>query len=118
MRHGDYFSLSGLASISKAKGLGLYVPVKGATCSFPAIYKDGEAGKINGELYKILNEKDGLELLDLVEGVPDLYTREIVEVNIKGKKVNAYTYIANFNPMEWGMALGETFVPLKTRRRR
>ena len=51
-------------------------------------------GEVVGEVYEI--HESLLEKLDLVEGVPDLYRRELIEVSLEnGQTISAYAYIYN-----------------------
>lgn len=111
MQRRALFSFISLASISVSNKLGLYVPNKDkkrANMWFPAIFRGGETGKIKGELYELKSEK-GLELLDMVEGCPDLYKREVVDISIGDKIEKAYTYISNFDPRDYGHIHAEEF---------
>ncbi len=72
---------------AKAKGFVLY-----NIGAFPGMV-EGE-GEVIGEVYEI--PKDLLEKLDWVEGVPDLFRREIIEVRLEdGQTISVYAYIYN-----------------------
>jgi gamma-glutamylcyclotransferase (GGCT)/AIG2-like uncharacterized protein YtfP len=51
-------------------------------------------GKVVGEVYEI--PETLFEKLDWVEGVPDLFRRELIEVTLEnGQTISAYAYIYN-----------------------
>lgn len=49
--------------------------------------------RVKGELFKLNGEQ--LRLLDIIEGHPSWYTRELITVYIDKSKVTAYTYFLN-----------------------
>jgi gamma-glutamylcyclotransferase (GGCT)/AIG2-like uncharacterized protein YtfP len=72
---------------AKAKGFLLY-----NIGAFPGMIEGG--GEVVGEVYEI--HESLLEKLDLVEGVPDLFCRELIEVTLEnGQTISAYAYIYN-----------------------
>lgn len=103
------FSFISSSFIPKSEKLGLYVPKQGSRMWFPAIFKGGSTNKIKGEVYELKDKDTALQLLDYVEGVPNLYKREVVNVMINRKKEKAYTYIANFDPREYGLQISTEF---------
>jgi gamma-glutamylcyclotransferase (GGCT)/AIG2-like uncharacterized protein YtfP len=72
---------------ARAKGYLLYDLGK-----YPGIV-EGD-GEVVGEVYEISEKK--LKELDWIEGVPDLFRRELIEVVLEnGETISAYTYIYN-----------------------
>jgi gamma-glutamylcyclotransferase (GGCT)/AIG2-like uncharacterized protein YtfP len=70
---------------AKAKGYLLY-----NIGAYPGMVEGG--GEVVGEVYEI--PESLLERLDWVEGVPDLFRRELIEVALEnGQTVPAYVYI-------------------------
>jgi len=64
--------------------------------SFPAVINsDDEKDVIVGELYEMRNPEEVLSILDSIEGVPHLYRRDSVKVNIDGKEIDSWLYIYN-----------------------
>jgi len=71
----------------KAKGFLLY-----NIGAFPGMVEG--AGEVKGEVYEIPEEL--LDKLDMVEGVPYLFRREVIEVELKdGTLIKAYAYLYN-----------------------
>ena len=70
----------------------------GAGHGFPFVYRcnEKESSRVSGELYLV--DKETLSHLDTVEGVPTLYKREKVRVEIPKEDsllfVDAYMYVA------------------------
>ena len=58
-------------------------------------------GVVEGIVYEI--EESDLSKLDVYEGYPKHYTRIEVEVEVKGKKLKAVTYVANPNKVKDGL---------------
>jgi gamma-glutamylcyclotransferase (GGCT)/AIG2-like uncharacterized protein YtfP len=76
---------------AKAKGVCLY-----DLGEFPVLIKGD--GEVMGEVYEI--PMGLLEKLDWIEGVPDLFRRELREVKLEnGKTVDAYVYVFNRNKL-------------------
>jgi gamma-glutamylcyclotransferase (GGCT)/AIG2-like uncharacterized protein YtfP len=72
---------------AKAKGFLLY-----NIGAFPGMVEG--SGEVVGEVYEI--HESLLEKLDWVEGVPDLFCRELIEVTLEnGQTISAYAYIYN-----------------------
>lgn len=72
---------------ARAKGFLLY-----NIGAFPGMVEGG--GEVVGEVYEI--HESLLEKLDLVEGAPDLFRRELIEVTLEnGQTISAYAYIYN-----------------------
>ncbi|AEH23209.1 AIG2 family protein [Thermodesulfobacterium geofontis OPF15] len=72
---------------AKAKGFLLY-----NVSSFPGMVQ-GE-GEVIGEVYEI--PESLLERLDLIEGVPELFKRELIEVVLEdGTIISVYAYLYN-----------------------
>ena len=72
---------------ARAKGYLLY-----NIGSYPGMVEGG--GEVVGEVYEI--PESLLEKLDWVEGVPDLFRRELIEVTLEtGQTISAYAYIYN-----------------------
>jgi gamma-glutamylcyclotransferase (GGCT)/AIG2-like uncharacterized protein YtfP len=60
--------------------------------AYPGMVQGG--GEVVGEVYEI--PESFLKKLDLVEGVPELYRRELIEVTLEnGQTISAYAYIYN-----------------------
>lgn len=63
--------------------------------AFPFVIKSEKNNQIFGEVYKLTSSKD-LDLLDELEGYPDLYIREEIEIMLSiGRKINAIMYFKN-----------------------
>jgi len=87
----------------------LYVPNENDGGWFPMVVKEDSTINCMGELFLI--DPSVLHTLDQVEGVPNLYTREKVEVTTEdGEVINSYTYIYNpKNRIPNGYIKGKTF---------
>ena len=76
--------------ILKARFQGEETSIK-ATCydlgPYPAITKLGGKGSLKGKLIYV--DADTLEKFDLIEGVPNLYRRDIVKIG----NINAFVYV-------------------------
>lgn len=77
------------------EGYGLY-----NVSSFPGIIKQNDAA-VKGEVYNI--SKRTLKKLDALESEGVLYTRKLVTIDLKSKKINAYVYVWNstVNPQSY-----------------
>ncbi|AFK85861.1 MULTISPECIES: gamma-glutamylcyclotransferase family protein [Thermoanaerobacterium] len=79
-------------------------PIKG----YANIEKD-DNDIVEGVLYQI--EKDGLEILDKKEGVPNHYIKEKLEVWLENEgKVLAYVYIANKDKVKDGLKPSQEYL--------
>lgn len=59
--------------------------------SYPALVRDQLDGVVEGELWEV--DKRCLEILDQVEGAPDLYERAMIELDVPaGATVETYLY--------------------------
>ncbi|WP_448583996.1 gamma-glutamylcyclotransferase family protein [Thermocrinis sp.] len=86
IRHGliQHCEFLGLAY---AEGYDLYLIYK-----FPGMVPG--SGRVVGEVYRV-SEK-ALQALDWIEGVPNLYRRELIKVKLAtGEELETYTYIYN-----------------------
>jgi gamma-glutamylcyclotransferase (GGCT)/AIG2-like uncharacterized protein YtfP len=65
---------------------------------FPYVIEDEKRFRIQGELYKIVSKKD-FEAIDILEGVPDFYSRkQISVVELEGnRKFSAWIYFRSLN---------------------
>lgn len=78
---------------SKKYELKIPDPDKRVMIGFPAVVPSKEGSEFIGEVYKVSDYV--LDLLDMVEGVPHLYTRRYMYLDIDKKKVKTYFYVAN-----------------------
>lgn len=59
--------------------------------TFPYLINDKNQGKhVKGEVFKI--DEITLKILDILEGYPDLYIRENIQLLLKGKEIEAVVY--------------------------
>lgn len=72
---------------------------------FPVLYKDEQVNKIKGELYSINNRL--LKTLDRFEGHPLFFKREIINVTIDEKQVQAWCYFYQEPPTDSLIAIEE-----------
>lgn len=63
---------------------------------FPYLTKFGKTSRIHGELYEV-TDSHLKGPLDTLEGHPDFYEREMIDVEINGEIVSAWTYIYKQN---------------------
>ncbi len=90
-----YLERSGVKFIGEAKTVQKYVMYFN---KYPYVSKDKAISHIHGELYFV--DEKVLKDLDKLEGHPDWYRREIVQIRLEnGKELEAYLY---FNPFEKG----------------
>ena len=71
-----------------------YLMVSGG---FPVILPLNAGQSVAGELYHV--DDATLARLDQLEGVPYMYTREVIDVLERGNPVKAYVYVGN--PTAW-----------------
>jgi gamma-glutamylaminecyclotransferase len=71
-----------------------YLMVSGG---FPVILPLNPGQSVAGELYHV--DDATLARLDQLEGVPYMYTREVIDALERGKPVKAYVYVGN--PTTW-----------------
>lgn len=107
------FSYMSHGYIPKSEKFGLYVPTKRSRVPYPAITKGKENSFISGEVYDIKDISKALRLLDAVEGCPDLYTREVVNVVVNGKTYRAYAYVSVFDPVSMRLEHSTKFKGIK-----
>jgi len=77
---------------------GRYTMYADTSKMFPYVIEDEKRFRIEGEVYKIVSKKD-FEAIDLLEGVPDFYSRKQISViEIKGnRKFSAWIYFRSLN---------------------
>jgi gamma-glutamylcyclotransferase (GGCT)/AIG2-like uncharacterized protein YtfP len=63
-------------------------------CGFPIVFKGQETAQVTGELYYVPSPAI-MHKLDRLEGVPQMYLRETVEVVCGDNTVDAEIYIGN-----------------------
>jgi gamma-glutamylcyclotransferase (GGCT)/AIG2-like uncharacterized protein YtfP len=78
---------------SKKYELKIPDPKKYVMIGFPAIVTSKEGAEFKGEVYKVSDYI--MSVLDMVEGVPHLYNRRYMYLDIGKKKVKTYFYVAN-----------------------
>lgn len=81
--------------LNRAKFVGIGTTVSGAfkmlDGGFPMVLTDG-LFKVTGELYEVPDETT-LKNLDRLEGVPTLFVRHPVEVEVQGETYDALMYV-------------------------
>ncbi|MEA3522477.1 MAG: gamma-glutamylcyclotransferase family protein [Campylobacterota bacterium] len=77
---------------------GRYVMYADTSKMFPYVVEDEKRFRIQGELYKVVSKKD-FEAIDLLEGVPDFYSRKQTSlVEIEGnRQFSAWIYFRSLN---------------------
>lgn len=79
--------------------------------SYPVAIKDNNAGNIYGDIYKI--NKSLLHTLDILEGHPHQYTRELSRFTNGDKTIFAYIYICKNDQLISEIVRSHRFVKLQ-----
>lgn len=85
--------LKGEELIGEAKANGLRMFVVGSGL-YPAVIKSDPTDVVHGEVYRVNDEV--LKRLDRLEGVPSLYTRDLIKVKMdSGETRHTFVYLGN-----------------------
>ncbi len=93
----SYISENLVRSLGVFKTVEKYYMIRNKGYSFPYLIPSGlldlkeEPIKITGEVYEIT--KEGLDRIDMLEGVPDHYTRDVITVENEEGKAQAFIYL-------------------------
>lgn len=91
----NHFILENENFISAAITLHKYQMYPCTNFAFPFLIKSEEYDFIKGEVFEIVSSET-LSKLDVLEGYPDLYLKEFIEVKLEnGKVLKALTYFKN-----------------------
>ena len=88
--------------IGKAKTLKKYAMYQYPRSTFPYLTKE-EKVYIQGELYKVKTLKE----IDILEEAPNFYFREVIDIKINNKIVQAWVYFIKEKPKEKTILLKE-----------
>lgn len=91
----NHFYLKNEKFISTASTLEKYQMYPSLNFEFPFLIKSEKFDFIKGEVFEV-NSKEVLELLDNLEGYPDLYLKEFIDIKLEsGNTIKALTYFKN-----------------------
>lgn len=91
----NHFYLKNEKFISNATTLEKYQMYPSLNFAFPFLIKSEKYDFIKGEIFEV-NSKEVLNLLDNLEGYPDLYLKEFIDIKLEsGNIIKALTYFKN-----------------------